>query len=234
MKRYFASLFLITLLFSPVHLLANLSDSKPGYNTITVQASGEVQVTADLIIFNVNITQFNAEAREAFREHKTQEAYLSSLLIEEGIEERNISANPINISAVRRSNTVSGYETRQQVQITLYDISQFESMQIALIENGFGVFTGNFSSSEIESAQTEAMRKAVEEAQQKAAILAEAAGLRIIEVSTIEYGTGSGYTPSLRGVSMSLEMDSSGSLLQFEHKIPVRESVKIVFKTAPR
>ncbi|MCC5940460.1 MAG: SIMPL domain-containing protein [Balneolaceae bacterium] len=231
MQKSLLIICLIILVFGAKNTIAN--NHHESGNTITIQASGEVQVTADLILFNVNITQFNAEAREAFLEHKKQEAYLTSLLLEEGIEERYISANPINISSVRRSNNLTGYETRQQVQITLHDISQFESMQIALIENGFGVFTGNFSSSDLKNAQTEALKKAVEEARNKATILADAAGLRITGVQNIEYGIGGGYSPGLRGVSMALEMDSSGSLLQFEHKIPVSETVKIVYKTEP-
>ena len=219
-------LFAFFKIFLLIPALLSVSD-----NSITVQASGEVNVTADLILFNVNITEFNTDAREAFTEHKRQEAFLTSLLINEGIEERYISANPVNISSVRRGNNVSGYETRQQVQIVLHDVTQFESMQVALIENGFVAFTGNFSSSKIDEAQKEALKKAVIEARNKAELLAEAAGLRITDVNNIQYGVSGSYSPGLRGVSMAMEMDSSGSLLQFERTIPVRETVSIIFRT---
>ncbi len=223
MNKPLVALSIILLMF-PAFLAASA-------NTITIQASGEVNVTADLILFNVNITEFNTDAREAFTEHKKQEAYLTSLLIEEGIEERYISANPVNISSVRRGNNVSGFETRQQVQIVLHDVTQFESMQVALIENGFVSFSGTFSSSKIDDARKEALKKAVEKARGKAELLADAAGLRITGVQNILYGSSDGYSPRLRGVSMAMEMDSSGSLLQFERTIPVRESVNIVFGT---
>ena len=223
MNKPLVALSIILLMF-PAFLAASA-------NTITIQASGEVNVTADLILFNVNITEFNTDAREAFTEHKKQEAYLTSLLIEEGIEERYISANPVNISSVRRGNNVSGFETRQQVQIVLHDVTQFESMQVALIENGFVSFSSTFSSSKIDDARKEALKKAVEKARGKAELLADAAGLRITGVQNILYGSSDGYSPRLRGVSMAMEMDSSGSLLQFERTIPVRESVNIVFGT---
>lgn len=216
----------LSVIFLMFPMLISASD-----NTITIQATGEVNVTADMILFNINITEFNTDAREAFTEHKRQEVYLTSLLIEEGVEERHISANPVNISSVRRGNNVSGFETRQQVQIVLHDVSQFEAMQVALIENGFGSFTGNFSSSKIDEAQKEALRNAVEEARNKAELLADAAGLRITDVKNIQYGVSGGYSPGLRGVSMAMEMDSSGSLLQFERTIPVRETVNIIFRT---
>ncbi|TVR15394.1 MAG: DUF541 domain-containing protein [Balneolaceae bacterium] len=223
MNKPLVTLFIILMMFPS---LLSATD-----NTITIQATGEVNVTADMILFNVNITQFNTDAREAFAEHKRQEAYLTSLLIEEGIDERYISANPVNISSVRRGNSVSGFETRQQVQIVLLDVTQFELMQVSMIEHGFGAFTGNFTSSKSDTAQKKALKKAVDEARNKAILLADAAGLKITGVKSIQYGSTDGFTPRLRGVSMAMELDSSGSLLQFERTIPVRESITIIFGT---
>ncbi len=227
---------LATIFFSFLILpVTGFSSSSENYtqNTITVQAQGEVNITADLILFSVNITQFSPDAKEAFQEHKRQEAFITQLLLGEGVAERDITANPINISASRRSNNIVGYETRQQVQIKLQDVNQFESMQLALIENGFTNFSGSFSSTKITEAFEQALIKAVDEAKAKAEILATAAGLRITGVQNIEYGSSSGYSPGLRGAAMTLEMDSGGSLLQFEHSIPVRETVRIIYYTAP-
>lgn len=199
-------------------------------NSITIQSFAEVHIPADLILFHVNITQYRSEAREAFREHKKQEEFLTSLLIDEGVEEKHITANPISISTTRRHNEGTGYETRQQVRIQLDDVTQFESMQMVLIENGFVNFSGNFSASDFSAAQDEALKKAVTEARRKADLLADAAGLEVLEVMHIEYGSRGDYSPGLRDVSMAFEA-GSGSLLQFEHTIPVRENVRIVYRT---
>ena len=156
---------------------------------ITVSATGEAYVTADLIQFRVNITQFNKDAREAFSVHKEQEQFLTELLLEEGVADSNITANPISISHIRRyENTAeSGYETQQQVLIVLEDVTQFESMQIKLIENGFTNFSGSFSAKNLTDASDEALQKAVQEARRKAELLASAAGKEIIDVVTINY-----------------------------------------------
>ncbi len=197
--------------------------------TITVEAGGETEVTADLIYFHVNITQFDKDAREAFTRHKDQENYLTSRLIEEGIDERHIFANPISISGTRRQQEGSGFETRQQVTIRLDDVTRFESMQIALIENGFVNFSGNFSSTRFEEARDEALSRAVKEAERQARILADAAGKQIVSVLSIEYGSSYEPYPRLRSASMAFEADS-GSLLQFERTLPVKENVKVVFE----
>lgn len=198
---------------------------------ITVDAVGEVQVPADLIHFRVNVTQFNDSAREAFELHKEQEQYLTELLLEEGIPDSSITANPISVSHIRRHNNTmeSGYETRQQVLIVLDDVSQFESMQIKLIENGFTNFSGSFASTQTEKASDEALRKAFEEARTKAKILAEAAGKEITDVFSINYHSNRTY--SARAESMQMAFDAgSGSLLQFERTIPIRENVSVQFR----
>ncbi|WP_234572652.1 SIMPL domain-containing protein [Rhodohalobacter sp. 614A] len=220
------SLFLLVALFTDASSQSSDYDSR-----ITVDAVGEVQVSADLIHFRVNITQFKEDAREAFQIHKEQEQYLTELLLEEGIADSNITANPISISHIRRYNNTgeSGYETQQQVLISLDDVTQFESMQIKLIENGFTNFSGSFTSSEIKQASDEALKKAVEEARKKAEILADAAGKSITDVLTINYHSSRPYAARAESVQMAFDA-SGGSLLQFERTISVTENVSVQFR----
>lgn len=198
---------------------------------ITVEATGEVQVPADLIHFQVNITQFRDDAREAFELHKEQEEFLTELLLEEEISDSNITANPISISHVRRHTNTgeSGYETRQQVLIELDDVTQFESMQIKLIENGFVNFSGSFSSTQLAEASDKALGNAVSQAKRKAEILAEAAGKKITEIIEITYHSGRTYSARSNRVEMAYDSDG-GSLLQFERIIPVTENVSVQFR----
>lgn len=228
-KSFFLSLASIVLMLT---LFIDSSAQSTDYDSrITVDAAGEVQVPADLIHFRVNITQFNKDAREAFEIHKEQEQYLTELLLEEGIEDSNITANPISISHIRRYNNTgeSGYETQQQVLISLNDVTQFEMMQIKLIENGFTNFSGSFASTQIKEASDEALRKAVQEARKKAEILAEAAGKTISDVLTINYHSARPYAARAESVQMAFDA-SGGSLLQFERTIPVRENVSVQFR----
>lgn len=221
---FLLAIFLVT--FGNIFAQSSVDDSR-----ITVDAVGEVQVPADLIHFQVNITQFKDSAREAFELHKEQEQFLTNLLLEEGITDSNIVANPISINQVRRHNNTmeSGYETRQQVLIVLNDVSQFESMQIKLIENGFTNFSGSFASTQIEKASDTALKEAFKQARAKAEILAEAAGKEITDVYSINYNTGRVY--SARAESMQMAFDAGGgSLLQFERTIPIRENVTVQFK----
>lgn len=208
--------------------LANPYTSIAQYTEISVTGFGEVEAEADLLLFNVTITQFHGSPKTAFERHKEQEAFLTRLLISENIAEENIYTNPVNISPMRRQQEGSGYETRQNVTIRIDDVAQFESMQIALIENGFVNFSGSFASSLQKEAADEALALAVEDARRKAEILAHSAGKELIDIRIIEYGTRSEISPRTATAMMALEA-SDGSLLQFRQSITVRERVHVVF-----
>lgn len=225
---YLATIF--TLLFS-ISMSASAQSAEDN-SQITVSATGEAYVTADLIQFRVNITQFNQEARQAFEAHKEQESFLTELLLEEGVADSNITANPISISYINRySNTGErGYETQQRIMIVLDDVSQFESMQIKLIENGFTNFSGSFTAKNLANASDEALRSAVEEARRKAELLADAAGKEITDVITINYHSNRPYAARSSRMEMAAFDAGNGSMLQFERTIPVQENVSVVFR----
>jgi len=197
--------------------------------TISIQTSGEIDVPANILNFHVTITQFHEQPKEAFDRHKEQERFLTELLIREDISEKNIAANPISISQTRRQQEGTGYQTRQQVTIQIDDVTQFETMQLTLIQNGFTNFSGNFGAKDLTQARDEALEQAVKEAYRKAELLAGAAGKTITGVEAIQYGTQSDISPRSRGLQVAFEADSA-SLLQFEHMLTVRENVFMIFR----
>lgn len=199
-------------------------------NTIQIHASGSAEIPADMITLQVNINQFHSESKVAYDRHREQEAYLTNLLLERNIEDKDISASPVSIHPSQRGNNEQGYQTRQQVQIRIEDPARFEEMQILLIENGFTSFSGSFDATEKSAAREEALRNAVQEARSKADLLAEATGKRVIDVREIRY-TGS-HTPyaGQQQAYRVMAMDSGGSLLQFEQIITVVENVTIYFQ----
>jgi uncharacterized protein len=223
MNRYISSLTLLFLLTVATPLLLSAQHTQ-----ISVSGTGEVEVEADILLFNVTITHVHGSPKTAFDRHKEQEAFLTRLLISENIAEENIYANPVNISPIRRQQEGSGYETRQNVTIRINDVAQFEAMQITLIENGFVNFSGNFASSMQKESADKALAQAVEDAKMKAEILARASGKELIDIITIEYGTRGEVSPRSSPVMYAMEAGDS-SLLQFRQTITVRERVHVVF-----
>lgn len=197
---------------------------------IVIDATGVEYAPADQIVFQINLNQFHENAQSAFDAHKQQERYLTDLLLENGFNKDDISANPISISPRRYSNE-RGFETNQHVSIKLHDITRFEAMQVELINNGFDNFSGRFSSSNVESTKRAALTKAIEEARKNAQVLALASNQRVGKVLKIEFTTSSG--PVYREVSaMALSARDDGGMLQFQTTIPVEQNVRVTFRLA--
>lgn len=202
-----------------------------GESKIVIDATGMATAAADRITFQINLSRFHENAQTAFSRHKELERYLTDLLLEKGIDDERIQANPVSISP-RRYSEGQGYETRQRVSVELQDINEFEQMQVDLIENGFDNFSGSFGSSEQAEAIEEAIASAVEAAQKKARILAEAAGKQLGGVIGIEHTSTGGPIYRESGALAMSAMESDGGMLQFQTTIPVRENVRVIFRLA--
>ena len=197
-------------------------------DTILVDATGEAFAPADEIVFNININRFDSVATEAFSRHKELERFLTELILEQNIDEDHINAHPISISPRRSNMQEQGFQTSQSVTIRLEDLSQFEEMQLILIENGFDNFSASFSTTKADEAHQEALEKAVEETRKKAESLANSSGRELGEVLSIEYTSSSGF--NLRGSGMMAMEAYDESLLEMQRTIPVRENVRVKFR----
>lgn len=209
----------------------NIERNSGSKSTITIDAVGEVSVPADQIRFQINLVQFDENARTAFSRHKELEEFLTGLIKEEGIASENIRTEPVSIRPAQRGQRGEerGFETSQQVSLVLDDIDQFENMQLLLVENGFDNFSAQFGSSKMKDAEEDALANAIESARTEAGILAEAAGLTLGEIVSIQHGS-TPPQPFYRSMAMNEEMAySGGSLLDFEQFIPVKKNVWVQF-----
>lgn len=202
-------------------------------NVISINASAEVLVPADEISFHITL---NAEAetpQEAYELHKEREKVLVDLLKEYRIPERRIKFDPISITR-RNTNRSSNPNdekvqilTRQNVSLALDDFDIYEKIQIALIDNDFNQFSGNFTSSESEKAKDEALREALKTAREKADIIAREMGLSISGTEEINY------SHNVDPPQPMMEMratDGSDNLMEFDQSVGVSASVSVSYK----
>src|SRR5690554_662989 len=92
------SLLLMLLLIStPGEGVAQRSLFSP--STLTIDATGEAMVPADKIYFHINISTTGRTPGEVFEEHKRQEGYLAEMIREHGLDESDLTFQPINIGS---------------------------------------------------------------------------------------------------------------------------------------
>lgn len=201
--------------------------------TISINMSATELIPADMIIFSININAEEKTPEAAFDTHKKREAVLASLLKEFDIKEESINFEPIRIN--KRTNYNNRQEevtvnTNQQVSVSFSDFEIYEKIQVSLIENGFDSFNGSFSSSKLDEGKDKALISAIQKAKERAAFIAEQSGVKLGEITTINYSEHQVNRPQL-SVEMKLFESpyDAPSMMDFAQTVSVTANISINF-----
>lgn len=200
------------------------------YDTISVGASAEVLVPADMVNLSVTIGITAESAEQAFTRHNEQESYLAGLLHQLNIDEEMISYQPMSIRPNRQRDGTIHTNTSQRISIKMEDFDTFLDVQKKLIDNGFDNFSSSFYSTEIEKGGKEALAKAVEYAREDALIIASAAGRSLGKVVKVEHMSQESPSPASRTEFSAAMLADSHSLMDIAQTITVRKHVMVIFK----
>ena len=200
--------------------------------TITVTASGEAELPADIINFRINVNAEGETPQEAYEQHKKLEDKLVGLLKKHEIKEKNINFRPINIHEVRghpERETPRSIRTQQQVHLRLEDFDVYEKIQVKLIEAGFDQFNGDFGSSNQKEGEKEALKNALANAREKAGLIASELGGEVTGIKNIRHGERPSHPGPVYETQMARASDKSGNLMNYKQTVMVRTSITIDF-----
>ena len=205
---------------------------------IVVTGTGEVRVEADTAIISLGVTSRDKQVDKAQQNVNKAVVDIRAALTDMGISEENITTDFISIYAGYDYNdyseTIAYYNASTSLMIKVTDISKAGSVIDTAIRAGANQLNNiSFSASDTEDAKEKAMKLAVENAKNKAEILADATGMEIIGIETISEGGVSSYGNLTRNNSgkmlNSLESADSFDTVVQAAKIIVSSSVSIVF-----
>ncbi len=185
MKKWIALFMILVLAMSSA---AALAETK-----ITVNGTGEVRVSADTAVISLGVNARDKDVLKAQQKVNETIAAIRKALTDQGVKEENINTEFINIYAVydyqNDQEQLAAYNANSTLAIKVTDMDSVGALIDVCFAAGANTLDGiSFSASDTEEAQTEAMKKAVEDAQRKAAIYAETAGLKITGVEVISEG----------------------------------------------
>lgn len=161
---------------------------------LTVRGTGVVSVAADQAQVVLGVREANADVLAAQSTVNEKINAICAALLEAGVEQKNIGTESLYIYAnydySQEIEQVVGYTATNTISITVTDISKVgEYIDIAFGAGANTLENVSFTAREAGDAQKEALQLAVQSAVEKAGIIAEAAGLEISEVTSIEEGT---------------------------------------------
>jgi uncharacterized protein YggE len=187
-----SALVLLGCLLSPMGRL-NIQPAQeaatPGQITVIGQAV--VKVVPDEVVLTMGVETFHAQLGVAKR--RNDDAVRRAITTAErfGIETKQIQTDFITIEPIYEDDywrrQVQGYLVRKNIVITLRDITKFDNLLTALIEEGVNYVHGiDFRTTELRKYRDQARALAINAAQEKAAALAKELGREVGDALTIQ------------------------------------------------
>ena len=192
-------------LFFVLVLILGIS-SAVAEQTITVNGSGETLVTADTAVVSVGVSVRKKDAVEAQSAANEVIASIRAALAGAGLKEEDISTGYINLYAVydysKDVEEIVAYSANSSLAIKVTDMGRVGEVIDLAVGAGANTLDGvSFSVADDTEARKESLKAAVADAKEKAAILAEAAGLGEIEILKIEEGSVFSYDSGVNNFS---------------------------------
>jgi uncharacterized protein YggE len=204
--------------------------------TISVNGSGVVEVTPDIARITVGVYTENEDAQEAVASNNEQSDAMIAGLTDAGIAESDIRTTnysiwPRNDFGPNGEIVGTTYVVDNSVQITVRDLDQIGDVLDAAVKSGANSIGGiQFDLSDREGAQQQAMVVAVDNARERAEVLAQAAGVEVGAVMTIQSYLGGG-TPVPFEKSLAVaDAAGMGSVPVAPGEMQIQVDVSVVYE----
>lgn len=200
--------------------------------TLRINGSGVVSLTPDLATISIGVHSENESAENAVEQNSTNAQSVISALRAAGVAERDIRT--VNFSVYPRQTYGQNgeelgiiYVVDNTVQVTVRDLDSLGSLLDSAISAGSNSISGiSFDVSNREAAYEQALQAAMQDARSKAGVLAEAAGVTLGAVQTIETYTSTPiYSPVAR-----LDLAEAAAVPIAPGQIDVTVDVTVVFE----
>lgn len=165
--------------------------STPPPRDIAVSGVGKVYLTPDIATISIGVHNEDESATRAVESNKAQAKKVSDLLMEMEVEEEDIKISNFNIFPEERydenGNRVGAvYIVDNTVIVTVRDLNNLGAIMGSVVEAGANsIFGIQFDVADKTQALTEARKLAVANAQVKAEELAQAAGVTLGQIQSI-------------------------------------------------
>jgi len=163
---------------------------------VSVSAQAEATRVPDVATVSAGVVTQAADANAAMQANARQMDGVMRAIREAGIAERDIQTSGINLNpqyryAEDQPPAITGYQASNTVRIKVRDIGKLGRVLDALVASGANQVNGpSFEIDEPEAAYDEARRAAMAKAQARAKMYADALGLRVRRIVSIDEGGG--------------------------------------------
>jgi len=160
-------------------------------SSIVVTGTGETYIPADTAVVSIGVSARNADALKAQAEANEVIARIRAALTGAGLKDEDINTGYVNLYGIYDysgyEEKLTGYSASSSLAVLVKDISRVGEVIDLAFGAGANMLDGvSFSASDDSAARAESLKAAVAEAKEKAAVLAEAAGMGELEIESIQ------------------------------------------------
>jgi uncharacterized protein YggE len=180
--------------------------------SITVSASGSVSAEPDMARITSGVATEAPVARDAVSKNSEAMQKIIAGLKAAGIDEKDIQTTSFHIeprytrAREGEPSVIDGYRATNQVQVVIHNLDKLGDVLDRLVALGANEMAGlSFDVSQAEKLRDEARKEAVANAQRRAKLYADAAGVQLGEVLSIDEGGGNAPRPIFAGRALKAD-----------------------------
>jgi uncharacterized protein len=199
MKKLSALVILVLAVFTAVAATAQTSDL-PGARppSITVAGTGESHGKPDFAQIQLGVVTEAPTAAEALRKNNEAISQLIVMIRKRGVEDKDLQTVQFNVTprykydkTQQEPPRIAGYQVTNEVQVKIRNLLSLGAFLDETVSLGANQVRGiSFGVAELAQYMDEARRKAIADAQHRACVYAEAAGLKLGKPIRIQEQTG--------------------------------------------
>ena len=208
-------------------------------SSIVVTGTGETYIPADTAVVSLGVSARNADALKAQSEANEVIALIRAALTGAGLKEEDINTGYVNLYGVYDysgyEEKLTGYSASSSLAVLVKEINRVGEVIDLAFGAGANMLDGvSFSASDDSAARAESLKAAVAEAKEKAAVLAEAAGMGELEIESIQetgfFTYGNETNRFAVKAAGEIATEDAATIIQAA-KICVSATVTVTFKT---
>lgn len=178
---------------------------QPAQRTISVNGTGQVTLSPDVAYVYIGVHSQSANVSDALSQSNEKAQAVAGSLKELNVDAKDIQTSGFNISPQQQYNpqgelTGTVYNVDNTVYVTVHDLQILGRLLDVVVRSGANSINGiNFDVLDKSSALSEARRLAAESARSQAQEMAQAAGVTLGDLQTMNVYTSNPPTPVFEG-----------------------------------
>ncbi len=172
----------------------SLAQNAPETATLTAEGTGAVMATPDILVVSIGVTTRGDTPSEALSANSADMQNVIDAILAAGVDQADVTTSGFSINPVYaelrpaddQTQRIIAYNVSNQVTVRIRDINASGDILDQVVTAGANQINGiSFDIANPQPLQDEAIQAAIADAQRRAQLMADAAGVRLVRVLTV-------------------------------------------------